>query len=414
MDDYPQLKKRSRANVLNNYYNLMEAGMHKGTVRDNVWLLAYENNKLTDKLNCIKALNMDNNQLIPWLHLTQKELANYVLYVQQDMDSYTFNRMEYLSYKLECSIQQLCEVTVLNSFLMKVPVSSIDKKLNILYEYNVSNKDILKDVWVLRYSESHIRNRCELYKETGKLKIKTWAIRCPLRVISRAIQRNKVESSLMQNYGNINDYLQDKLKVNEEQLNLAIKKVPGVLRVNVAKLDRLIDILHQNGITSDEMLRYARIFFFNVETIQYRIEALKTNRLIPTVIVLIKDEQTFEQYIDTNVERRKFLEEYGSVKNYLINKLDVDEKLCDRVTAKYPSILRIKVKKLLELTDMLRHYDIAGEDIMSHPKIFHFNIETLRKRIELLKANGMPLRIPLIISNNVSRKVRSIEDIQII
>lgn len=357
---------------------------------------------------------MDNNQLIPWLHLTQKELANYVLYVQQDMDSYTFNRMEYLSYKLECSIQQLCEVTVLNSFLMKVPVSSIDKKLNILYEYNVSNKDILKDVWVLRYSENHIRNRCELYKETGKLKIKTWAIRCPLRVISRAIQRNKVESSLMQNYGNINDYLQDKLKVNEEQLNLAIKKVPGVLRVNVAKLDRLIDILHQNGITSDEMLRYARIFFFNVETIQYRIEALKTNRLIPTVIVLIKDEQTFEQYIDTNVERRKFLEEYGSVKNYLINKLDVDEKLCDRVTAKYPSILRIKVKKLLELTDMLRHYDIAGEDIMSHPKIFHFNIETLRKRIELLKANGMPLRIPLIISNNVSRKVRSIEDIQII
>ncbi|XP_011861272.1 PREDICTED: uncharacterized protein LOC105558291, partial [Vollenhovia emeryi] len=162
VQEYPQLKKRSRANILNNYYSLIEAGVQKATVINNVWLLAYENNRLVDKLDCIKVLNMDNNQLVPWLCLTQDELANYVLYTQQDMDFYTYNRMEYLSHKLECSIQRLCEVTVLNSFLIKIPISSIDKKMNILHEYNVSKEDILKDVWVLRYSENHIRHRCEL------------------------------------------------------------------------------------------------------------------------------------------------------------------------------------------------------------------------------------------------------------
>lgn len=103
--DYPQLKKRSRANILNNYYNLIEAGVEKDTVINNIWLLAHENNKLMDKLECIKVLNMDNNQLIPWLCLTQKELTNYVFYVQEDVTSYTYNRMDYLSYKLEVQVK---------------------------------------------------------------------------------------------------------------------------------------------------------------------------------------------------------------------------------------------------------------------------------------------------------------------
>lgn len=104
IEDYPQLKKRSRANILNNYYNLLEAGVQKDTIVSNIWLLTHENNKLIDKLNCIKVLNMDNNQLVPWLCLTEKELADYVFYIQQDM-GYTYNRIEYLSEKLKVQVK---------------------------------------------------------------------------------------------------------------------------------------------------------------------------------------------------------------------------------------------------------------------------------------------------------------------
>lgn len=105
VEKYPQIKKRSRANILNNYYNLIEAGVQKNTITNNAWLLAHENNKLVDKLDCIKNLNMDNNQLIPWLRLTHGELANYVLYTQQDMNSYNYNKMDYLAYKLEVQVK---------------------------------------------------------------------------------------------------------------------------------------------------------------------------------------------------------------------------------------------------------------------------------------------------------------------
>lgn len=397
IEEHPQLKKRSRANILNNYYNLIKADIQKNTIINNIWLLTHENDKLTDKLNCIKVLNIDNNQLVPWLCLTQDELANYVLYTQEDMESYTYNRLEYLSHKFECSIQRLCEITVPNSFLLKIPISSIDKKANILYEYNIKNKDILKDIWVLRYSENHIRHRCELYKDTGRLKMKTWAIRCSLHVISRAIQKNKVERSLLQHYGNISDYLQNKLKVDDEMLNSVIQKVPNILRVNIAKLNQLINILHQNGITSDEILRHERIFYFNINTIQNRIAILKKANLAPKLTILTQAERIFDQYIEANNERQKLLQEHGSVKNYLINTLNVEKKLLEETITKYPSILRVKFKKLIELLDLLQQNDITGNDIVSHPKIFYFNIETLRKRIEILKENGISPRINLLI-----------------
>ncbi|KYM81393.1 hypothetical protein ALC53_08161 [Atta colombica] len=396
IEEYPQLRKRSRADILNNYYNLTKAGIQKDTIINNIWLLTYENNKLTDKLDCIKVLNIDNNQLVPWLCLTQDELANYVLYTQEDMKSYTYNRLEYLSHKFECSIQRICEITVPNSFLLKIPILSIDKKSNILYEYNIKNKDILKDVWVLRYSENHIRHRCELYKDTGRLKMKTWAIRCSLHVISRAIQKNKVERSLMQHYGNVSDYLQNKLKIDDEMLNSAVQKVPNILRVNIAKLDQLINILHQNGITSDEILQCARIFYFNINTIQNRIAILKKANLAPKLTVLILSERIFDQYVEINNERQKLLQEHGSVKNYLINTLNVEEKLLEEAITKYPSILRMKFKKLIKLIDLLQQNGITSDDIVNHPKIFYFNIETLRKRIKILKENGIPPRISLL------------------
>lgn len=99
--DNPQLKKRTRANVLNNYYNLIDAGIQKNTIMKNAWLLAHENNRLIDKLDCIKILNMNNDQLIPWLRLTQEELTTFVFHTQNDMGSYTYNKIEHLAHRLE-------------------------------------------------------------------------------------------------------------------------------------------------------------------------------------------------------------------------------------------------------------------------------------------------------------------------
>lgn len=101
----------------------------------------------------------------------------------------------------------------------------------------------------------------------------------------------------MQQCNNVNEYLQTKLGVDEETLDLAVEREPGILRVNIRKLDQLIDMLHQNGITSNEILRYARIFYFNIETIQNRLETLKKEDLFPDLSILIQAERVFNRYV---------------------------------------------------------------------------------------------------------------------
>lgn len=96
------------------------------------------------------------------------------------------------------------------------------------------------------------------------------------------------------------------------------------------------------------------------------------------------------------IERRNFMQKYGSVENYLINKLDVDKKLLEEAVVKRPSILRVNLKKLIELVNLLRQNDMKGNGIISHPKIFYFSVETLRERIEILKEYNIPLRINLL------------------
>jgi len=101
----PHLKKKSKANILENYYNLLEAGIQKSTIQKNNWLLAHDNSNLKDKLHSINDLKMDNDQLVPWLRLTHDELINYVHQTKCDANSHTYNKIEYLAHRLEVEKQ---------------------------------------------------------------------------------------------------------------------------------------------------------------------------------------------------------------------------------------------------------------------------------------------------------------------
>jgi len=48
----------------------------------------------------------------------------------------------------------------------------------------------------------------------------------------------------------------------------------------------------------------------------------------------------------------------------------VDKKILEETVTKYPRVLRIKLKKVIELVSLLRQNGIRGDDIISHPKIF--------------------------------------------
>lgn len=102
------------------------------------------------------------------------------------------------------------------------------------------------------------------------------------------------------------------------------------------------------------------------------------------------------RYIKKRNLQREILQEHQDVKGYLIDKLNVDKKLLEEAIAKRPTILRVNVQKINQLIDLLQQNGITGKEIIRHPRVFYFNTETLRKRIEMLKKVGLLPRVTVI------------------
>lgn len=105
-------------------------------------------------------------------------------------------------------------------------------------------------------------------------------------------------------------------------------------------------------------------------------------------------------FLNRHIKKRHLQREIlqdQDVKEYLINKLNVDEELLKKALIRWPTILRVNVRKINQLIDLLQQNGIMGDEILRHPRVFYFNTETLHKRIEMLKEAGLPPKVSLII-----------------
>lgn len=121
----------------------------------------------------------------------------------------------------------------------------------------------------------------------------------------RYIKKRNLQREILQEHKDVKGYLIDKLNVDKKLLEEAIAKRPTILRVNVLKIDQLIDLLQQNGITSKEIIRHPRVFYFNTETLRKRIELLKKVGLLPKVTVITYSQKDLESYIKYKLHKNK-------------------------------------------------------------------------------------------------------------
>lgn len=99
---------------------------------------------------------------------------------------------------------------------------------------------------------------------------------------------------LLQEHGSFKNYLINTLNVEEKHFEEAITKYPSILRMNFKKLPELIDLLRQNGITSDDIVSHPRILYISINTLRKRIEMLKENNIPPKVNLLISKESLID------------------------------------------------------------------------------------------------------------------------
>jgi len=113
----------------------------------------------------------------------------------------------------------------------------------------------------------------------------------------RYLTKKITQRDLLEPHKNVRDFLISKLNVDENVFDKAMIKAPHLLRVNVQQLNEVIYMLQKNGITSDEILRYPRIFHHNKETLRKRLDILKEVDIPPRVNLLIFGQKCFDRYV---------------------------------------------------------------------------------------------------------------------
>lgn len=84
-----------------------------------------------------------------------------------------------------------------------------------------------------------------------------------------------------------------------------LKRWPTILRVNVTKIDELINVLRQNGIANEDIVNHGRIFYSKVNTIRERIDTLKKAGLPLGASVLTYSQKMFDNYVNLHKLRNR-------------------------------------------------------------------------------------------------------------
>lgn len=114
-----------------------------------------------------------------------------------------------------------------------------------------------------------------------------------------------MERDVLKPHTNVRDFLISKLNVDEDVLDKAIEKSPQLLRVQVPKLDQVINILQENGLTGDKIIRYPRVFYYSKETLCKRLETLREAGIPPRVNLITFDQSSFDIYVNYNMRKKK-------------------------------------------------------------------------------------------------------------
>lgn len=96
-------------------------------------------------------------------------------------------------------------------------------------------------------------------------------------------------------------------------------------------------------------------------------------------------------------EKDKLREFYPTNEIYLMHKLNIDEETMKKFQEKWPLAVKVNIMKLKLMFDMLHQYGFTNNDIMTHGRIVHFKIETLRERLEVLKRAGLTRKLTVIL-----------------
>ncbi|KAJ8951185.1 hypothetical protein NQ314_007725 [Rhamnusium bicolor] len=171
--------------------------------------------------------------------------------------------------------------------------------------HGITNEDIIKDLWVLRYSTSIIKERMTLAKDDNIETFKTWMVRAQPEIFETYVKRRS-DTKLILGDNSLAEYLSERLECTEEVAKYLISKLPALQSKSLKKMNEMIDFLFAHGFKPIHICRVPKILLHSVDTTRNRLRELEAQGMhLDTLYILTKSQKQYMQYYESLTKSNK-------------------------------------------------------------------------------------------------------------
>ncbi|KAJ6625704.1 Transcription termination factor, mitochondrial, partial [Pseudolycoriella hygida] len=379
---------------------LIDSGTSKDVINANLNLLAMENGVLQRKLQIIKRMQPRHiDDFIPLLDIKEPILEHIAAKAKAERKIVPDNnRIYYLSKELQLPPSTVSKCFSKYNAIFFTPFNFVQKKLNILLDYDVGGEQILRSLYIFECAHRRIISRLEDLSSVGLYEVKLWYFKCsdeefkkvlatkvtdarPMPVkLAHILKKRNLEKSLILSELNLLLQCDDKLSaqiyydfVNTiEDLSLAKEnmKLFTDYGLNVELIRRNFVVL---TLPKDQIID-------NIELIgKMRPNAIED--FLPLVQV---DTWLLKNFVNVNNRRNEMHPIY-----FFSEKLNIPPSIVSKTFAEHATILFRDSDGLKKKLDLLLSYNVRPETILRSPSTFWSSLEFIENRLQSLRSKGI-------------------------
>jgi len=288
--------------ILQTVYFLAKKNISPEQIQRIPWMLLYEHEVLQRKMDIIVGPHLFNSieDGLGFCYLPEKRINILKTYFSHEAKNFPNhnNRLYYMADILEAPIAHLTEKIVKPHRIMSMDFKRITDTIELLKSYDVSNDDILRDLWIFFHNIGRTEERLRAITEVGCTRPRLWMCRCTDKVFETTVKHYE-DKKLILSDGNktIIEYLAEQLECSPEDIKLHCATNPSLLRVRVSKLQGMMEMLLSEGITREAIRKTPRVLQHSEEKLRSRIHRLKALGYQPTSCpTLFKSRTKFEMF----------------------------------------------------------------------------------------------------------------------
>lgn len=177
---------------------------------------------------------------------------------------------------LEVPVALVTERIVKPHRLMTMDFKRITEFVDLLRKYDVSNNDILRDLWIFFHNVDRSKERLRAITEVGCTRPRLWMCRCTDEVFKTTVKHYEDKKLILEGGSmTVVEYLAEQLECFPEEIRSHCDTNPLLLRVRVSKLQSMLDMLLSEGITKEAIRTSPRVLQHSEDKLRKRIHRLK-------------------------------------------------------------------------------------------------------------------------------------------